>query len=309
MKRKILVTGATGFVGSFLVHSLINNNEDVSIIVRNKQLNKRLFDITEKVKIYEGDLTSDSLDDIIDAIKPTIVFHLAAYGALPGQKIAIQDVIDTNVKGLAKLINATKRHNLQLFVNTGSSSEYGIKTMPMKESDLLAPINDYGVSKAAATLYCQKVALTESLPLITLRLFSPYGYQDDENRLIPFVINKALKNEPIPLNSKQNVRDFIYIEDVVAAYLKTLKNPIKPGEIINIGSGVQHTAYDIVSNIIQLSQSHSALQWNTMPQQKRQIEPILWQADIQKAKKLLDWTPDHTLQQGLKKTITLYKND
>src|SRR5947209_1988144 len=100
MKNKIFVTGATGFVGSRLVRSLVENNEDVSIMVRSKQLNNRLHDISDKIKIYKGDLQSDSIKDIIDQVKPTIVFHLAAYGALPGQQVTIQKLLDVNVNGV-----------------------------------------------------------------------------------------------------------------------------------------------------------------------------------------------------------------
>lgn len=307
MKNKILVTGATGFVGSWVVRNLVKNNEDVSILVRSKKVNKRLSDITSKLNIYEGDLQSSELNSIVDKIKPTIVFHLAAFGALPGQKVTIQNVIDVNVKGLINLIDASKKHNVKLFVNTGSSSEYGVKEKPMKESDTLTPINDYGVSKAAATLYSQKIAAAESFPIVTLRLFSPFGYGDDDKRLIPFVINKAMNNETISLNSKHNVRDFISIEDVVDAYLQTLKKTVKPGEIINIGSGKQHSIYDIVSEIMRITGSNSELAWGTMPTQTRQIEPKIWQADIQKAKQLLSWKPKYTLKQGLEKTIKQYQ--
>jgi nucleoside-diphosphate-sugar epimerase len=308
MKRKILVTGATGFIGSWLVRKLIEQGESVSIIVRNKKLNSRLSNISHKLHVYECDLQDPGLEKVVDTIKPNIVFHLAAYGALPGQKVTIQELIDTNVNGLINLINVTKKHKLQLFVNTGSSSEYGVKNNSMNEFDILLPINDYGVSKAAATLYAQKIALTELLPIVTLRLFSPFGYQDDVNRLIPFVIAKALVNEPIALSSQQNVRDFIYIEDVVSAYLAILEKKVAPGEIINIGSGQQHSVYAIVRQIIRITKSKSKLEWNTMPKQSRQIEPKKWHADIQKAKKLLQWSPKYTLQQGLEKTIEQYKN-
>ena len=307
MQKKIFITGATGFVGSWLVRRLTEDGEDVSILVRNKKLNARLQSVSTKIKIYEGDLQSDSLEKIVDSIKPTIVFHLAANGALPSQSLTTVDAIDTNLKGVMRLINAVKKHDIKLFINTGSSSEYGIKNAPMLETDVLVPINDYGFSKAAATLYCQKVALTESLPIITLRLFSPYGYQDDPKRLVSFVINKALNNEPISLSSKTNVRDFIFIEDVISAYMQTLEMNIKPGEIVNIGSGEQHRTYDIVKHIIALTNSKSNLLWGEMPVQSRQIEPKIWKADISKAKEILHWQPKFTIEEGLEKTIRQYK--
>lgn len=307
MKHKFLVTGASGFVGSWIVRSLIEKGEDVSILVRNKKKAWRISDIADKLAIYEVDLLSPQLEKNVDKIKPSVVFHLASYGALPGQTVTLEDLIDTNVKGVANLINAVKKHNIQLFINTGSSSEYGIKNNPMQESDLLEPVNLYGVSKSAATLFCQQIAKKENLPLITFRLFSPYGAYDDSKRLIPYVITRAIKNEPLLLSSKDNVRDFVYIKDVVLAYLAALNKSINPGEIINLGSGKQHTVYDIVKQIISVTGSRSKLSWGSMPKQSRQIEPKLWLADITKAKEILHWQPTYSLENGLKETIKYYE--
>lgn len=309
MKNKFLITGATGFVGSCIVRALIERDESVSVIVRDKNLNWRLRDIAHKLDVNECDLQDPSLGKIIDKIKPSIVFHLAAYGALPTQQNNTDQLIDTNIKGLINFVHAFKNHNLKLFVNTGSSSEYGIKDSPMKESDSLKPINDYGVTKAAATLFCQKIAITEAMPIITLRLFSPFGYFDDKNRLISYVIMSALKNQPIYLSSPKNVRDFIFIDDVINAYLKTVDTKMKSGEIINIGSGSQQSIDKVVKKIIMFTGSKSALQWNKMQKQTRQIEPNMWQADIIKAKKMLNWEPENNISEGLKKTITWFEKN
>ena len=105
-----------------------------------------------------------------------------------------------------------------LLVNTGSSSEYGIKNSAMKESSLLEPVTEYGVSKAAATLFCQSYAVTENLPIVTLRLFSPYGRYEQKSRLVPSVILAALQKINPKISSRQFVRDFIFIDDVLDAY-------------------------------------------------------------------------------------------
>lgn len=309
MNDSYLITGATGFIGSCLTRFLVSQGENVHILVRNKALNWRLEDIKDSLNIYECDILDNDLTSIVAKIKPTVVFHTAAYGAIPTEQIERNALFATNIMGLVNLIDSLKKEKIRKFVNTGSSSEYGIKEEAMKESDVLSPINDYGISKAAAALYAQKVGITEALPIVTLRLFSPYGYYDEKNRLIPYVISHALKNEPIKLTNSHNVRDFIHIDDVIAAYVATLQANIRPGDTINIGSGEQHAIGEIVDTVISIIKSKSEVQWNAMQPQSRQIEPKVWKANIDIAKEKLQWHPKILLVDGLQKTIEWSKNN
>lgn len=309
MSDKYLITGATGFIGTCLTRFLVENDQDVSLLVRDRALNWRLRDISGKLHIYESDILNPDLEQLIEKIKPNIVFHLSAYGSLASDKVDINSILDINIKGLINLINALKRQNLKIFVNTGSSSEYGIKNIPMKETDVLNPINDYGVSKAAATLYGQKAAIIDSLPIVTYRLFSPYGFFEDKNRLIPSVIYNALKNKPINLTSPSNVRDFVFIDDVANAYVAAVNGIIKPGDIFNIGSGQQHSVKEIVDIVMEITGSKSEIKWNALELQKRQIEPKTWRADVEHAKKDLKWEAKTSLYDGLQKTVSWLKNN
>lgn len=308
MKENYLVTGATGFVGANLVRALIKNNKKVSILTRNKNSNWRLEDISNKLTIYETDLLSPNLDDIIDQIKPSHIYHLAAYGSLPKEDDR-EKLIDINIKGTMRLISASKKHPLKIFVNTSSSSEYGVKTKPMKETDTLLPVNDYGISKVAATLFATNEARKNNIPLITFRLFSVYGYYEESTRLIPWVINNAIRNNKIDLTSPSNVRDFIFIDDVVKAYLTATEKQFALGEIVNIGTGQQHTIEDIVSGVVKLTKTTSQINWGAHALQKRQVEKGMWQADTSHTKKVLDWESRYSLEEGLKKTIAWMKKN
>lgn len=299
--ERFLVTGATGFVGSCIVRELVHRKKRVNILVRNKELNWRLQDVASQINIYECDLLSTSLHEVIDTISPTVIFHLAAYGALPKEE-DVDRMIDVNIKGTRNLILTLKKHMFRLFINTGSSSEYGIKDRKMREEDVCEPINDYGVAKVAVTLFCQKIAKTESLPIVTFRLFSPYGYYEKKNRLMPTLIYNSLNNKTIDLTSPSYVRDFIFIEDVVNAYMLAVEKPVTPGEIINIGSGEQSSIGQVAELILKLTGGKSSLQWGAKKGQARQIEPKMWQADIRKAKKILGWEPTFSLKEGLQKT-------
>lgn len=302
MKDTYLITGATGFVGSNLTRRLVENGEKVYVLARNKELNWRIKDIAHKLRIVQADLVDSGLERKITKIRPTVVVHLASYGTSVMEE-SLSAMIDTNVNGLINLISALKNSPLRLFVNTGTSSEYGVYPRPTREIDALRPVNDYGITKGAATLFCQKKALKDGLPIITLRLYSPFGYYDESERLIPTVILKALRNDIIKVSSGKNVRDFVFIEDVLDAYMKVLNKNVTPGDIFNIGSGVQHSVEDVVQEIVSYIGSNSKISWDTIAGQKRQIEPVVWKANIKKAKSELRWSPKVSFSKGIQKTV------
>jgi len=303
--EKIFITGATGFVGSNLVRRSLRNGADVCINIRNSSDTWRIRDILKDVSVVHADLSEyEKLNDSLKKIKPDIIFHTAVYGGNSAQKDTVK-IIESNISGTVNLLRCCENIDFHLFVNTGSSSEYGIKNTAMKESDLLNPITDYGVSKAAATLFCQKTALTENLPVVTLRLFSPYGPYEQKSRLVPSVILAALQKQNPFIASRDFVRDFIYIEDVLDAYAAalTLKNP--KGQIYNIGSGTQHTVGTVTDTIISLLGNEVTC--DTGLPQAWENEPTFWQADIQRVASELAWVPKYTLEQGLNKTIDWFK--
>lgn len=302
MRNSFLVTGATGFVGSNIVRELVKRRQSVSIIVRNKALNWRLKDIADKIHIYECDLLSPNLDKVIFRIKPTIIFHLASYGALPHEN-NIQNLLDVNFKAGINLIQAVKRFPFKLFINTGSSSEYGIKKSSMKESDILEPINDYGICKSAFTLYCQKTSKHDRLPIVTYRLFSPFGPYESKERFVPTVISNMIQNTSFELSSPSYVRDFIYIQDVVNAYVDASDKVIPFGSIINIGSGKQRTLQDVVKITQKITGSNSCITWNPGKTQSRQIESKYWRANIYLAQKILHWRCAYSFNDGIQATI------
>lgn len=302
MKNTFLVTGATGFIGANIVRKLVKLGQRISIVVRDRKLNWRLHDISNKIDIYECDIQDVKLHGIVNKIKPDYVFHLARYGNLP-QEDDINKMIDVNLKGTINLIDAVKGNPFKLFINAGSGDEYGIKETRMQETDILEPVNNNGVVKSTTTLYCQKEAIRNQMPIINLRLFTPYGYFEGENRLIPAVILSVLEDCPIKVSNSAYVRDFIFIEDVVDAYLHAVRMKHRYGEIYNIGSGKQQTVGEIVQMIQKITKSKSTVRWGAVGKQARYIEPSRWEADMSKTKKIFKWKPKNTIGAGLAKTI------
>lgn len=301
---RYFVTGATGFVGSNICRRLIALGNHVSVLSRKKALNWRLADIRDSITVYEGDMLQMDFASVFSKEKPDVVIHCASYGAMPEERDA-EIMVDINIKGLIRLVQACRDGRVKLFINTGSSSEYGVKNKPMNEDDSLHPINDYAVTKVAGTLFCQKESRNSLLSLVTLRLFSPYGYYEQETRFVPSVIQSALQKSPLHASSPGFVRDFVFIDDVVHAYIDASSGNYKKlnGQVINIGSGGQHTLENVVKTVSNIAKCTVDVTWNPALKQTRQIEPTCWQADISKAKKLLHWTPKSTLRDGLKKTM------
>ena len=286
----------------------------MSMFTRTTSNKWRISDVLKDVKEYCVDLLNyEKLEKIVLDIKPEIIFHTAVYGGYPFQRDADR-IIQTNIMGTINLVNACSKVEFDVFVNTGTSSEYGLKNAPMREGDLLEPVNNYGVSKASSALYCQAIAKRGNRPMTTLRLFSPYGYYDEQIRLIPSVIISCLKGKDPKVSGTDYVRDFIFIEDVIDAYVKVVENKDKiAGQIFNVGCGKQHSVGEVVDKIIKVIGNNVKSEWGKAP--KRFYEPNVWQADIAKTQKVLDWKPSCDLIQGLKKTMDwfqknsfLYKN-
>lgn len=312
---RVLVTGATGFVGSCLVRRLVDMNKEergmspieVHIFVRGKSDKWRIADLLGRVHSHQVDLRdADIVEKAVCKISPTVIYHLATYGGFNFQKDT-PAILESNLTGTVNLIRACERIKFDYFINTGSSSEYGIKSHPMNESDMLKPVGDYGVSKAAATLFCQSRALEKGLPVITLRLFSPYGPWDDPQRLIPYVIKSLLRGESPHLSTPKSVRDFIYIDDVLDIFLKVIKVPVSTEAIYNVGAGVQYSIGEVVSVITDIIGNGIKPVWGKVISQRP--EPAFWLADIGKAGKELGWLPSRPLRAGLGKTIEWFKEN
>ncbi|MBN1914097.1 MAG: NAD(P)-dependent oxidoreductase [Candidatus Omnitrophica bacterium] len=306
--RKVLITGATGFVGANLLRYCLNLGAKAYIFTRKSSDNWRIADIMGDVRQYRLDLTDDvKLKAAIRRIKPEFILHSAAYGGHPYQTES-DKIFAANLTGTMNLVSACARTGFRLFINTGSSSEYGLKNKPMREDQSLEPVTDYGAAKAAATLFCIALAKKEKLPIVTLRLFSPYGYYEDGRRLMPHIIISSLRKKRPALSSPRNVRDFVFIEDVLDAFLKAMLRPagLEFGQIINIGSGRQKSISDVLGVVARSCGYKLKPKWgalNTRP------EPAFWQADISQAKDVLKWQPRHDLKQGIDKMLRWFSNN
>ncbi|MCB2343236.1 NAD-dependent epimerase/dehydratase family protein [Clostridium estertheticum] len=307
MEKSVLITGASGFVGSCLARRLLNESYKIHILARDSTNLWRISDIVNEVEIHNVDLIdSEKISKLASDINIDQVYHLATYGGYHYQN-KVEDIINTNVIGTFNLFREFSKKGIEMFVNTSSSSEYGEKFEPMSEEMRVTPNNIYGASKAAGTILCSTYAKTNKVPLVTLRLFSPYGYYDAKTRLIPTVITSCLRGKEIKLSQKDSKRDFVFIDDVVEAYLAASRLVNSNGEIFNIGSGIQYTTEEIVSNILKLISNDSNVSWKN--DLSRQYEPLMWVSNNKNAYEKLKWEPKVEINEGLNKTINWFKDN
>ncbi|MFA5306197.1 MAG: NAD-dependent epimerase/dehydratase family protein [Candidatus Babeliales bacterium] len=301
----IFITGGAGFIGANLVHKLIRDGHTaLHVLVEKNSDLWRLQPALNNLTLHEITLTDHAgIRRLIQGIRPTHIFHLASYGGMPHQNDQ-QTIYDVNFYGTINLFNACKEIGFECFINTGSSSEYGIQDQPMHERMQLEPVTDYGVAKAAATQFCLKEALFNKLPVHTIRPFSVYGDYEMPTRLIPTILVNALQGTPINLSSPTSVRDFIYIEDMIELYMAVAHKPPQHMYVLNGGTGIQSTIHDVADTVEKLIGKKLIINWGSSA--PRPWEPQSWRADSTQTQAHAGWTPLYTLQEGLANALVWF---
>ena len=298
---RVLVTGAAGFVGAVLTRRLVADGHRVHVLLKPGTSSWRLADVERDLTLYEGDLTDEAATwEIVQAAHPDVIYHLAAHGGYSSQNDA-DAILRTNFLGTWNLLKACAGIDYHVFVNTGSSSEYGFKDHASRETDVLEPNSYYAVSKSAQTLLCQYVARAESRPITTFRLFSVYGPFEEPSRLVPTLIRRCLEGKDLTLTDPYTARDFVYVDDVVDAYLRLDELARLSGEILNIGTGLQTPLEQIVALLLQQTGARVACHWGSMP--NRIWDTRTWVGDCDKSQRLLGWKAHTSLADGLARTI------
>ena len=306
---RYLITGASGFVGSNLIRKLIDENKEVTILIREDSDLWRINDLVPKIQTFKTDLSNyGKLEKIISDIDPDFVYHLGTYGGYPFQT-SIQKITQVNILNTINLFESlSKCNNLKLIINFGSSSEYGPKSTSMNESDEAIPITPYGISKLTQTKFAKFYSKNMNLPIVTLRLFSVFGPFEEPGRLIFDIITAVIKGKTIELSSPFPRRDFVYVSDVIQAIETAIHAKNIIGEIFNIGTGVMRSVQDVVNNVLEIAKSNNKISWKI--KQKRVFDDMTpWVSDTEKTKKILKWEPKYSFSDGLSLTYKWYLNN
>jgi UDP-glucose 4-epimerase len=295
----ILVTGGNGFIGACTVRELLNRDHEVHLVLRDPPRAWRLTGILPRVTVHQGDLAdAEQTRAAVVRSRAKAVFHLATHGAYESQADA-RAILRTNVLGTYNLLEASAEAGVRVFVNAGSSSEYGYQSRPMQETCLLDPNSFYAVAKACQSHLCALAARKWPMGVAVFRLFSVYGPWETPTRLMPTLIRRARAGLPLEMVAPGIARDFVYVDDVVEALLDLPRLAQLRGELINLGSGIETTLSEVVKVVTDLIATSSEVRWKAM--RPRPWDTTRWCADATKAARILDWRARHTLRDGLKK--------
>ncbi|HEY0842854.1 NAD-dependent epimerase/dehydratase family protein [Methylotenera sp.] len=297
LKGPILVAGASGFVGANLFKMVADVRDDVFAVVRSHK-GWRLADVHDE-KIITADVTNYSaIKNLINSIGPQTVFDCLAYGAYSFEQDA-NLVYQTNFQSIINFIELLATRPFTAYVHAGSSSEYGTNCSGPSESALCEPNSHYAVSKVAISNYLFYVGKQRNFPCVNLRLYSVYGPLEDTSRLIPNVIRHALNGKLPPLVHPLTSRDFVYIDDVCAAFIMAAAkmHPGLYGESFNIGTGEKTTISELVEVAKAVFNVEEEPRFDTM--EGRSWDLAEWYSNPSAARESLGWSATVKLRDGI----------
>ncbi len=312
--KRILVTGADGFIGSHLVEALVKEGTKVSALSFYNAVNSwgwlEEIDCLEEVEVITGDIRDANHMKEITKQKD-MIFHLAALIAIPYSYIAPAGYIATNVEGTLNLCRGALENGCSRFLHTSTSEVYGTaRYVPIDEAHPLQAQSPYSASKIGADAIAMSFFHSFELPLVTARPFNTYGPRQSARAVIPTLITQiAAGKKEIQLGSLSPTRDFNYVKDTVRGLIGLACCDEAMGQVVNIGSGSEIAIGQLVEMIKELMDSDAEI--TTDEQRVRpgssEVERLLCNNTL--VKRLVGYVPRYTLEQGLKETIAWVKKN
>lgn len=307
--RQVLVTGAGGFIGSHLAERLVKLGARVRCFVRyTSQANLGLLSLAPSYILEEIELVFGDLRDV-DAVRHAsadcqTVFHLGALISIPYSYVHPREVVETNVIGTLNVLEAARACHIEQLVHTSSSEVYGTaQYVPMDEGHPLQGQSPYSASKIGADRLVESYWRSFGLPAVTVRPFNTYGPRQSARAVIPTIITQALAGHKVRLGNLHPTRDLTFIDDTVDAFVAVAQTEGLFGQEINLGSGSEISIGDLAEKIAGIiGQSIQVVSEDTRKRPPlSEVERLF--ADTHKAQSLINWGPQVSLDEGLRRTI------
>lgn len=307
--KKVLVTGAEGFIGSHLVERLVNDGAKVRAFIhynsRNDwgMLEMLPAEIKKKVEAFSGDtrdpfLCKKATEDM------DVVFHLASLIAIPYSYLAPASYVQVNVLGTLNILQGCLENNVKKIVHTSTSETYGTaRYVPIDEKHPLQAQSPYSASKIGADKIAESYFLSFGLPVATIRPFNTFGPRQSARAVIPTIITQALMGDTIKIGSTFPVRDLVYVKDNVDGYVRIAQEEKTVGQVINIGRGYGISVGQIIEMVegILGKKLTVIIDKSRIRPRKSEVGKLI--CDSRKARRMLGWKCKYTLEGGLEETV------
>ncbi len=298
--RKVLVTGADGFIGQHLVQKLLEQSARVSVLSR-REGKPRL-----PVKKYMADLKDPfGVESCVLMADPEFIFHLAAQKTRSPKLADFENAIQENLMGSLHLFAAMKGlEGLESAVVVGTAEEYGNTSSPFREKEREAPVSSYSYSKLCITQLCQALYALQGMPLTVIRPSLAYGPGQPGDMFLPALIRSLAEDKPFAMSLGEQTRDYIYIDDLVEALLRAAQTQGLGGEIINVGSSIPLRISDLALKTEKMMAKKDMIRLGAISYRAGEIMDYF--VDNTKARELLSWEPRVGIEEGLRRTIAYY---
>ncbi len=305
--KKVLITGASGFIGSHTVEVALERGYSVRAFLRYNStgyvgnlrfLGKKLKD----VEIFWGDIRDYT--SVLRAVKGVdFVIHLAAQISVP---YSFQNPIDfamNNVVGTTNVLKASVECGISKFIYTSTSEIFGGSDEPLNEDSLRVPKSPYSASKVGADAMVKSFFYTYDLNTIIIRPFNTFGPRQSVRALIPWIIYQALRSDEVRLGNLEPRRDFTYVRDTVDGILLALERKTEGGEEINLGTGRSMSVMEVVEVISDILGKRLKVKVMEELKRPKKAEVYNLTADNSKAKRILNWEPKWSFEEGVRETV------
>ena len=301
MSKYILLTGGTGFVGSHLLEELLNLNKKVILLKRSFSNTWRINEFIKNKNLILKNIDEEKLDKIFKEYDIQGVFHLASFIERNPKLEDIGKMIETNISFPTQLLENSIKNDVKFFINTGTCMEYDLNNSPLSETSEIKPFNLYAASKISFENILKYYCENSDLKCSTVKLFTPYGPKDNESKITPYLIINSIRNNKILIKSPSKKLDFIYVKDVVEAYIHLMNKitTFNNYESFNIGTGIGTSIKDLLKIIEFYTGENKKVSYENVEDDQ------VWCSN-EKIKGKINWNPTTKLEDGIKITIDYY---